>query len=87
MSLHPHSVLIHDGNSMCHMCAGVCVHVDPQRECVWGCKILENDKLTLCRADITANLFVHVIMYYYYYKTELGVYVWYDSLSHSLLFT
>eukprot|EP00026_Physarum_polycephalum_P011420 Phypoly_transcript_11646.p1 GENE.Phypoly_transcript_11646~~Phypoly_transcript_11646.p1 ORF type:complete len:270 (+),score=26.79 Phypoly_transcript_11646:377-1186(+) len=30
-------------------------------------------------ADITANLFVHVIMYYYYYKTELGVYVWWKK--------
>jgi hypothetical protein len=30
-------------------------------------------------ADITANLFVHVIMYYYYYKTELGVQIWWKK--------
>jgi len=30
-------------------------------------------------ADITANLFVHVIMYYYYYKSELGVQIWWKK--------
>jgi fatty acid elongase 3 len=30
-------------------------------------------------ADITANLFVHVIMYYYYYKAELGIQIWWKK--------
>lgn len=30
-------------------------------------------------ADISANLFVHVVMYYYYYITEQGIKVWWKK--------
>jgi len=51
------------------------------------CWITIQDKMAVQWVDITANLFVHIVMYYYYFLCEQGIHVWWKKYITRLQIT